>query len=105
MKFCDMCGSYMEMADEGYSCPRCGYTIQADEIEVKIMRDSQAEAIHVIDKRGDDLLRVNRTCPSCGHHEAYRHVSMTSGEHAGVKQERIVERYKCTKCSNSWTKS
>jgi len=105
MKFCDRCGSYMEIAAGGYSCPRCGYVIQADEIEVRKTFDSQVEVVYVVDKLDDDSLRVNRTCPRCGHHEAFRHVSMTSGEHAGIKQERIVEHYKCTKCFHSWTRS
>ncbi len=105
MKFCDRCGSYMEMTAEGYLCPRCGNVIQADEIEVKRAKEPQAEAVYVVKGAEEDSLRVNRTCPLCGHHEAFRYISASSGEHAGVKQERTVNRYKCAKCLHTWIES
>jgi DNA-directed RNA polymerase subunit M len=105
MKFCDACGSYMEMTARGYSCPRCGNEVRADEIEVRRMKDSPPEGVYVVNKSEDDSPRLNQTCPRCGYHEAFHHISMISGEHAGVKQERTVERYRCARCFYSWTQS
>jgi hypothetical protein len=31
-------------------------------------------------------------------------ISFISGEHAGVRQERSMERFTCAKCGHSWTK-
>lgn len=105
MRFCDKCGSYMETTAGGFSCPRCGNEVEADEIEVRRTRDSPPEGVYVVDKSEYDSLRVNQICPRCGHHEAFYRISMISGEHAGVKQERAVEHYKCTRCLHSWTRS
>ena len=47
MRFCDRCGSYMEMTAAGYICPRCGDTIRTDEIEVRRIKDSRPEGVYV----------------------------------------------------------
>jgi len=105
MKFCEKCGSFMETASSGYRCPRCGDRVETDDVVIVRFGDQRAEGVYVVEKTGEDAHRVNRRCPSCGHHEAFRQVSMTSGEHAGVKQERAMEHYRCAKCFNSWTVS
>ncbi|KON30934.1 hypothetical protein AC482_02520 [miscellaneous Crenarchaeota group-15 archaeon DG-45] len=105
MKFCDTCGSFMRITPRGYACPRCGKEVQAEEIEIRRERDSPPKRVYVVKNSSYDSLMVNRTCPRCGHHEAFYRASVISGEHAGVKQERTIEHYRCAKCSHSWTLS
>jgi transposase-like protein len=50
-------------------------------------------------------VKVNETCPKCGNPEAFRNVSVVAGEHAGIRQERSVERLKCTRCQYSWNRT
>ena len=64
-----------------------------------------AEPVYVIEKNITNALKVNQKCPSCNNYKAFKKVSTTQGEHAGVKHERSVEHYICTKCSYKWTKS
>ncbi|MFQ6054290.1 MAG: hypothetical protein ACE5OO_08705 [Candidatus Bathyarchaeia archaeon] len=103
MKFCDVCGSYMEMTAGGYSCPRCGNRVEAGAVEVWRTRGSQPGGVHVVDGSIDRSLLVNRICPRCGYPKALRRISMISGEHAGVKKERTSEQYKCARCFHTWT--
>ena len=104
MRFCNRCGSYMELTPRGFLCPQCGNEQSADVIEVNKTRESDLEPVYVVRVSRNDSARVNQICPMCGNNEAYRRVSLSLGEHAGVKQERTVEHFKCTKCSHSWTK-
>lgn len=103
MKFCDECGSFMEKTSRGYACPRCGHVVRSNIVEVRTAEEP-AEAVYVVDRSEADAIVVNQTCPECGHHEAYRFVSVTSGEHAGVKQDRTLEHYRCTGCGHTWVK-
>jgi DNA-directed RNA polymerase subunit M/transcription elongation factor TFIIS len=105
MKFCDICGSYMDINVDVYECHKCGKTEQLHELEIKRMKDSTPKNVYVIYESERNYPKVNRICPQCGNNEAYRNVFTTSGEHAGVKQERTVENYKCTRCFHSWTRS
>jgi len=101
MKFCENCSSLMTVTDDGYVCVRCGNRLKIDTIEYNITRESRAEPVYTV--KGDiDAMKVNQTCPLCGHHEAYRSVSVSIGEHAGVKVDRSVEHYRCVKCGNTW---
>jgi len=106
MKFCDNCGSYMKLTAEGYRCPRCGKTVPS-EPEAKKMRTEKSESggIYVVDETSSDYAKTSQACPKCGNEEMYHWVSSISGEHAGIRQERTVEHFKCAYCSHSWSKS
>jgi len=106
MKFCDNCGSYLKQTREGYWCPRCHKLVAStsNEKRAKAEKKSQ-EAVHIFDKNQEQHAKAYQTCPRCANKEAYHWVSSTSGEHAGVRQERTVEHFKCTKCSHTWNKS
>lgn len=105
MKFCDKCGSYMEKAMGGFQCPRCG-SVELSTSHVFNKRSNEAESkVYVVDNTMGGYLKVNHICPECGNPYAYRIIATSSGEHAGVKQDRSVQRYKCTKCLHPWTES
>ena len=61
------------------------------------------EIVYVINERNSDSFKINRKCPRCGNSEAYKVVLSTQGEHAGVKQDRTLTKYTCTKCGHTWT--
>ncbi len=103
--FCDVCGSYMRRTVKGLLCPRCGREVHQDVIEVRRSERPTAEPVYVVENTGEGSLRVMQRCPNCGHNEAYRKVITTMGEHAGVKQDRAVERFTCAKCHHTWIKS
>jgi len=103
MKFCDKCGTFMKLNNSGYSCPKCGKIEYIDLIEVKREKKKEPEKIYVITDRNSDSFKVNRNCPRCGFSEAYKIVFSTQGEHAGVKQDRSLIKYTCTKCGHTWT--
>jgi len=106
MEFCDNRGSYMKLTAEGYRCPRCGkLTRSKSEVREKRVKKSESGGIYVIDKPLSDYARISQVCPKCGNKEAFYWVSSISGEHAGIRRERTVEHFKCTKCSYSWSKS
>jgi DNA-directed RNA polymerase subunit M/transcription elongation factor TFIIS len=102
--FCDRCGTFLKRTSKGMTCPRCGYVDEVSVIEVKRARNPAERSVYVV-KEVVDAPVANQTCPSCGHNEAYRAVVSTQGEHAGVKQDRALERYTCTKCHHSWTRN
>ena len=107
MKFCDKCGSYMKKTKKGFWCRTCNNLIPANEtIESKnIKKIEPPSSVYVIDKSEDKYVKVSQTCPKCGNKEAFRWFSRVSGEHAGIRRERTIEHFKCTKCSHSWTKT
>ncbi|MCW4050927.1 MAG: hypothetical protein NWE89_14455 [Candidatus Bathyarchaeota archaeon] len=101
VEFCDRCGSFMKASTKGYECPRCGWIKIADVIEVKTGPETEAEPVYVMSGT-EGATVVQRNCPSCGHTEAYRNITVALGEHAGVSNDRSVEKYRCTKCGHSW---
>ena len=105
MKFCEKCGSYMQRTTKGFSCVKCGNEIQEQVVEVRRMGNSDRSSVDVVAASEAGYVRVAQRCPRCGNPEAYRLVSVVSGEHAGVRQERSIERLRCTNCSHSWTRS
>ncbi len=105
MKFCDKCGSYMHRVPGGFSCPRCGNENHDQVIEVLSVQRRDSSPVEVVDESEFEHVKVKETCPQCGNREAFRVVSFVSGEHAGVRQERSIERFKCTKCLHRWSKS
>ena len=103
MKFCDKCGTFMKLDNTGYSCTKCGIVEQIDEIEIKREEKKEPELVYTINQNKSDSFRINRKCPRCGNSEAYKMVLSTQGEHAGVKQDRTLTKYTCTKCGHTWT--
>jgi hypothetical protein len=91
----------MFTAMQGYTCPRCGKVEKLDNIEIKVDRDRMVEPIYVL-RHEEDTVKVNQTCPNCGYYQAYRRVMVASGEHAGVKRDRSLSRYRCIECNHSW---
>lgn len=106
MRFCDDCGSYLRKAPGGLWCSKCKKLVPADS-RVKITRASKpdSKAVFVVNDPAGNYATVNQACPKCGNEEAFSWVSSISGEHAGIRRERTVEHFKCTKCSHSWSKS
>lgn len=110
MKFCDKCGSYLEKTVEGLSCSRCGHMASSELIEVRRVAKPYTEKrdaypLILIENKANEAQKINVDCPSCDNKEAYRSVHIIQGEHAGVKQERTVKRFKCSQCSHRWTVS
>jgi len=105
MKFCDICRAFLPASSEGLICPKCGHVAETDVIEIRRNGKGAAEPVIVMDSPERDASPVNQTCPSCGHAEAYRTVLATQGEHAGVKQDRSVERFRCAECGHTWTRN
>jgi DNA-directed RNA polymerase subunit M/transcription elongation factor TFIIS len=105
VRFCDRCGSYMERGLNGLVCPKCGYEVAQSLVEVRRPDRPSAEPVYVVESVAEGSLKVTQRCPQCGNNEAYRAVLTTIGEHAGVKQDRAVERYTCTECHHTWVKS
>ena len=104
MKFCEKCGSYMRAMKGGFLCSRCGYRIETEAVEIISLEQQEHLPIDVVGEAEQQRMKVTETCPQCGNPEAFRSISFVSGEHAGVRQERSMERFTCTKCSHSWTK-
>jgi len=105
MEFCDRCGSRMGRTKEGYVCPRCGAVVQA-KLEVQLMKEkdrSDFGSIYVSGESTTHHLQISRECPKCGNKQAFHWFSGVSGEHAGIRRERTIEHFKCTKCAHSWT--
>ena len=101
VEFCDRCGSFMKQSPDGYECPRCGWIKTEDVIEVKTGPEHEAEPVYEM-SGVDNAITVERTCPECSNREAYRNINVSLGEHAGVNNDRSVERFKCTKCGHTW---
>ena len=103
MKFCDKCGGYMKSTKEGYVCSKCGQKMEASIVDVVKMKTPDNPTV-VLDTSKLDYAKVAETCPSCGNNEAYHSLGLVTGEHAGVRQERTMERFVCTKCGHAWNK-
>jgi DNA-directed RNA polymerase subunit M/transcription elongation factor TFIIS len=94
----------MQAIKGGLQCTKCGNTVLAENVEVKTLEQEDIAPIEVVDESKVERAKVIETCPKCGNSEAVRMISFVSGEHAGVRQERSMERFTCTKCGHSWTK-
>ena len=104
MRFCDSCGSFMETTPRGYLCPKCGAETEADTIKVRRERRPLVEPVYEMNGTTTTRPVVNRECPRCDSKEAYRMVLATQGEHAGVKQDRSVEKFTCIECGHNWVR-
>jgi len=87
----------------GYVCTKCGNETKTEIVEVTKIQPT-GKATDVIDPSKLEYLRVTETCPKCGNDEAFHTLGFISGEHAGVRQERAMEKFTCTKCGHSWSK-
>lgn len=107
MKFCDKCGSYMKKTMDGFECRKCGNVVHVSTgIQTENMKKiERSSSIYVVDSSEDGYVKVSQVCPKCGNEEAFRWFSGVSGEHAGIRRERTVEHFRCTKCSHSWSKT
>jgi DNA-directed RNA polymerase subunit M/transcription elongation factor TFIIS len=103
MKFCEKCGGYMKKTKEGYVCTKCGNQMQAEMAEVVKIQAPDKPAV-AVETSGPEYMKVAETCPRCGNGEAFHSLGLITGEHAGVRQERTLERFTCTKCGHSWSK-
>ena len=93
----------MKNAKDGLKCRRCGYTVQSVSYLKKFKVDP-ASSVFVINSSDQRSVTVSYSCPKCAHHEVFRWISEVSGEHAGVNTERVVEHFKCSRCSFTWSK-
>jgi DNA-directed RNA polymerase subunit M/transcription elongation factor TFIIS len=104
MKFCDKCGSFMQVTQKGYVCHKCGAKAITNIIEIKREVKPIEETVYIIEKGRNKTVAVSRTCPQCGNNKAFRKAYFIQGEHAGVKQDRSVISFRCTECNHTWTK-
>lgn len=97
----------MRRTKGGFVCPRCGNVVRSSAgIEsVQKAKTDTSSYIYIVSNVPENREKVCQTCPKCGNKEAFHWFSAISGEHAGVRRERTVEHFRCTKCSHSWTKS
>lgn len=72
-----------------------------------IKRDIRPTLNHVdvVEQSLSRTEEVSQRCPQCTNTQAFRWYSYSSGEHAGVKQDRIVEHFQCTQCRYIWGES
>jgi len=106
MRFCDNCGTYLRRTSEGLWCPKCKKSISSKPyLRIESVEKKDSAAIYVVDESKEDYSMATRECPECGNGEAFHWFSRISGEHAGIRTERTLEHFKCTKCSHSWTES
>lgn len=105
MRFCEKCGSYMHISPGRYSCPKCGNETHDQVVEVRRIERHDAAPVDVIDESEIEYVKVKERCPRCGNLEAFRRVSVVAGEHAGIRQERSIERLRCTKCQHLWSRT
>ena len=104
MKFCEKCGSYMKGTPDGFVCSKCGYRIKTEIVDVVKIESNQSSAVvDVLDPSKFEYRKVAEICPRCGNKEAFHSFGLVSGEHAGVRQERSMQRFTCTKCGYSWS--
>jgi DNA-directed RNA polymerase subunit M/transcription elongation factor TFIIS len=94
----------MTSTKEGYICPKCGFSkIVKPEIHIVREKATDKSSIYVLGESTTDHSKVSRQCPDCGNNEAFYWFSGVAGEHAGIRQERTMQHFKCTKCGHSWT--
>jgi DNA-directed RNA polymerase subunit M/transcription elongation factor TFIIS len=97
----------MRLSKDQYVCLNCGHTVPAPReiIEERSVAIPDARPVTVVDAVSEDLPMISRLCPKCGHQQAYRRVSTLAGEHAGVKQERTIEHFRCALCQHTWAET
>jgi len=102
MKFCEKCRSYMRETNAGFVCSKCGYQLKTEIVEVVKITPRPDTSVDVVDASKLAYNKVSKVCPECGNREAFHSLGLVLGEHSGVRQERSMERFTCTKCGYSW---
>ena len=106
LEFCSNCGTALKESGADLWCPKCGKVVKASQkVDVKPRVKDKPDSIYVVDAAENSAPRVSRTCPECRNGEAYQWVSSISGEHAGVRRERTIAHFRCTRCGHSWNES
>jgi DNA-directed RNA polymerase subunit M/transcription elongation factor TFIIS len=110
MEFCTVCGSHLKRVQDEYWCPKCHRAVECKSasesgIETAVHTKREEEPILVINDNAEGYAKTVQACPECGNKEAYHWFSESLGEHAGVRQERTIEYFRCAKCSYSWKRS
>ena len=95
----------MKKTFDGFTCPRCDHHVESASFEIQRPSRMAPEPVYVLDSNKSKDQTVTQSCPNCDGNEAYRTILTTQGEHAGVKQDRVIERYTCVKCHHTWTKN
>ncbi len=96
----------MKETSKGLLCPKCGSIVSSKlEAKAKEIRERNFDAVYVVSNANNNYAAISKVCPKCGNNKVVHWYSNVSGEHAGVRRERIVEHFRCTKCSHSWRKS
>jgi DNA-directed RNA polymerase subunit M/transcription elongation factor TFIIS len=103
MKFCEKCGSYMRGTSQGFVCSKCGHQVKTEIVDVVKINSRATSSVDVLDPSKMEYKKVAEVCPQCGNDEAFHSLGLVTGEHAGVRQERSMERFTCTKCGHSWS--
>jgi len=94
----------MRRTTEGFFCKKCNKLIcTRPEVKPRTPKKDSSNGIYIMEELPEDYVKITRECPHCGSYEAQRWYSKISGEHAGVRRERTIEHFKCTKCSHSWS--
>jgi DNA-directed RNA polymerase subunit M/transcription elongation factor TFIIS len=95
----------MKKTKNGFLCRKCGNLIHV-KIQTEITKIvERPSSIHIADSSENEYVKASQICPKCGNNEAFRWFSGVSGEHAGIRRERTIEHFKCTKCSHLWSKT
>ncbi len=97
----------MKEAKNGYLCRKCGNMIPFESgMQTRnVIKIERPSSIYITDSSKDEYVKVSQICPECGNGEAFRWFSGVAGEHAGIRRERTVEHFKCTRCSHTWSKT
>ena len=109
MEFCSVCGSRLKRVENGYWCSKCHKTIECkiaspSEVEMVSHAKRDEEPVFVVNDSVEQFAKINQMCPKCGSKETYHWFLETLGEHAGVRQERALEYFRCVKCSHTWNR-
>jgi len=94
----------MRETRDGFVCSKCGFQVKTEIVDVVKIEPSQSSGVvDVLDSSKLEYRKVAEECPRCGNKEAFHSLGLVSGEHAGVRQERSMQRFTCTKCGYSWS--
>jgi DNA-directed RNA polymerase subunit M/transcription elongation factor TFIIS len=95
----------MVIRNQRYECPKCGNSTPIVLNQRKREIRPPLNNVDVIEQTSSRTEKVSQRCPQCTNNQAFRWYSYSSGEHAGVKQDRIVEHFQCTHCGYIWGES
>jgi DNA-directed RNA polymerase subunit M/transcription elongation factor TFIIS len=106
MRFCDRCGTHLREKSGELWCPKCKTRVLLKPgAEIRAATKDRPSGIYVVNRSEDSYATVSVNCPACGNEEAYHWYSSIAGEHAGIRRERTIEHFKCTRCAHAWSTS